>query len=540
MRRFTPILILLVSLVLLPAASATAGFFTDDTLVSIDGKNYTVDDFKRWWGFWNDDNSPLPKTPDPYIDWLLLSREGQRMDLDSSPGFKRQTRIFLQSRGLMMLKYDAVDSRIKVTDDAVKARYEEQYLPRWQVQRLIFKDDKAALAAWQEIKDGKVPVEEILARNAEKGGPASTNDVWLRPKGIDPGWADIFRKMKVGEVVDPSKHKNGAVLYYLKDQKGSDEEDFAKLREDIRKDLWREQENDLTKELLDGLKAKYHVKVNEERVEALNINAADDTYTDEPVITSDRQNVSEKQFMSVIRRLMNTREQAAHAASDEKAARDLKASTVDNIIAQSVTNWESLDRHFEEKEPFKWEYEFNYHHRLVQALEQRLFVPEAKVTDDEIKQYYQENIKRYTQPTLVKLYLIDETQGPIDQIWAEAATGVAFDKVAEKKGIKLKALETPVNHLDPEVKPMVEKMVDGETSPIFTAQGVKVIAHLLERTPETPLPLDRVKSSIRSHLSSEKIRQSRSAYLDKIKSQSKIEIKQRQWKAIQKELGGKK
>ncbi|MEJ2033891.1 MAG: peptidylprolyl isomerase [Deltaproteobacteria bacterium] len=340
--------------------------------------------------------------------------------------------------------------------------------------------------------------------------------------------------------MDPSKHKNGAVLYYLKDQKGSDEEDFAKLREDIRKDLWREQENDLTKELLDGLKAKYHVKVNEERVEALNINAADDTYTDEPVITSDRQNVSEKQFMSVIRRLMNTREQAAHAASDEKAARDLKASTVDNIIAQSVTNWESLDRHFEEKEPFKWEYEFNYHHRLVQALEQRLFVPEAKVTDDEIKQYYQENIKRYTQPTLVKLYLIDETQGPIDQIWAEAATGVAFDKVAEKKGIKLKALETPVNHLDPEVKPMVEKMVDGETSPIFTAQGVKVIAHLLERTPETPLPLDRVKSSIRSHLSSEKIRQSRSAYLDKIKSQSKIEIKQRQWKAIQKELGGKK
>ena len=119
MRRFTSIMILLACLALLPAASNAALFF-DDTLVSIDENSYTVDDFKRWWKYWKEKDSPLPKTPDPYIDWLLLSMEAERMELDNDPGFKRATRVFLQSRTLLMLKYESVDSQINITDADIK------------------------------------------------------------------------------------------------------------------------------------------------------------------------------------------------------------------------------------------------------------------------------------------------------------------------------------------------------------------------------------------------------------------------------------
>lgn len=538
MQRIASILILLVCLAALPAAPAAAWLF-DDTLVSIDGNNYTVDDFKHWWKFWQEDDQPLPKTPDPYIDWLLLSQEGARMDLANDPAFKHQTEVFLQARTLLLLKRDAVNSKIKVTDADVKARYEERYLPRWQVQRLQFKNEEAAMAAWQELADGTLTVENLITRNQDQGGPVKTDEIQLRANGIDPGWAAIFQKLSVGEVADPQAYGKGRVLYHLKEQKGGDDEDLAKLSEGIRKDLWKEQEDALTRKMLAELREKYQVTIDEERLAALDINAAEETFTDAPIITSSMQTISEKQFMVVIKRLMRNRPEAGHAAADSDKATQLKKDTATNIISQSVTNWESLDRHYEEKEPFKWSYEFNYNHRLVLSLERRLFAPEEETSDDEIRQYYEKNIGRYTQPTMVTLFILDETQAPIDQIWAELAVGKRFEQVM-KESFKhpVNPQEAPANHLDPEVKAVVEKLGVGETSQIFKAQGVRVMVHLVERTLESPLPLEQVKESVRKQLRKEKILQARDEYVETLRSRSRIDIHQRQWKSIQKELGG--
>jgi hypothetical protein len=236
---------------------------------------------------------------------------------------------------------------------------------------------------------------------------------------------------------------------------------------------------------------------------------------------------------------MASRPTAGHAAADAELARKLKAETVDTIIAQYLTNWESLARRYEEKEPFKWEYEFNYNHRLVMSLEQRLFAQQEEVTDAEIKQYYEENLNRYTQPSLAKLYIVDETQRPIDQIWVDVAVGKRFKQVLkESPGQPIDVQDVPVNHLDPEIKAVVDKMRVGETSQIFEAQKIRVMVHLVERIPEAPLPLARVEQSIRKQIWKDKIIQARNTYMEKLKSQSKIDVRQQEWKALQKELGG--
>jgi len=345
--------------------------------------------------------------------------------------------------------------------------------------------------------------------------------------------------MSVGEVIDPNELGKGRSLFYLKEQLGGDEEDLKPFRELIQKELWKEQEDRLTGELLERLRIKYQVEIDDDRIAALDIGAPDDSFSDDPVITTNQENVSEKQFMAVIRKLMETRPPFAHAAVDKELASELKSETAFNIVNQSVTNWESLDRHYEEKEPFKWEYEFNYNHRLVINLGRLLFEPKTTVTDEEVKQHYEENITRYSQPAVVKLYIIDETQGPIDKIWVEVATGKYFPEVLKQQFEQpVQPNEVPVNHLDPEVKAVVVNLVDGETSQIFTAQGIRVMVHVVERTPESPVPLERVQQSIRSQLSNEKYEKVRSDYLEKLKSNSEIEIKMRKWKEIQKELGG--
>lgn len=539
MQRMTVFLMVLLCFFVLPTAPASAWLFNDDTLVTIDNTSYSSEDFKRWWQFWNTDKEPVPQTLDTYIDWQLLKREAQRMELDQDPGFKRQTRIFLQSRGLLMLKYEVVDSKIDVSDAVIEARYQRDYLPRWNLQRLIFEDDAKAAAAWNEVTTKGLSIDELRERPAAEGGPESGVDEWVRPHAIDPGWVEILRTTDVGTLVPPERYDGGRVLYYLKDEVGADDLDRMARRDGIRRDLWKEQENELTIGLLRDLYKKYEVNINQERLDALDLMAEDSAYTDEPVITTNRENVSEKQFIAVVRRLQESRPTAAHAAIDAEKSIEFKNETAGNILGQSLTNWESLDRKFEEREPFKWEYQFNYDHRLVLSLEQRLFLEQARPTDEQIEAYYDKNLSRFTQPAMVKLYIIDETQGPVDRFWAEVATGKEFRQVLRDHfEQRINAQEIPVNHLDPEVKPVVDRLVKGETSRVFTAQGIKVMVHLEERTPERPLPLERVRDSIRTELQQQNLKQVRQEYLDRLKQQTRIDVKNRQWRSVRKELGG--
>lgn len=546
MRRFTPILILLLVILLSSAAPARAWLFgSDDTLVTIDGARYSADDFKRWWQFWNDEKRPLPKTPDVYIDWLLLAREGERMEIASTPGFQRQTEIFLKSRSLLMLKNEEVNSRIDVTEADIRALYEKDYLPRWLVQRLEFRDEAAARAAWQELQTGSVSIEELTVRDPEQGGPVVNRESWLRPSGIDPWWTAIFEKLEPGEMVEPGDHEQALRIFSLKERKGGDDEDLDKLREGISRKLWKQQENDLTQALLNRIREKYQVAVDTERIAAIDLKAAMDlkasgvSLSDDPVITTNRQNVTEKDFVTITRRHIASRGVAAHALLSEEDEKKLKDEIVAGIIAQNVTDWEALDRHYEKQEPFKWEYEFYVDHQLGLALERMLFAPGATVGEEEIKRHYEENIGRYTQMATARIIIVDDTQGPVNQVWADVVSGTPFTKaVRQRFEQNVAPQEVPVNHLDPEVKAAVDKLSVGETSPLFSSQGSQVLVHLLERTPAIPLPLERVAQNIRTQLVRDKIDQQRRDYLDTLKSRSRIEVRNRQWKSIQKEFGG--
>jgi parvulin-like peptidyl-prolyl isomerase len=240
-----------------------------------------------------------------------------------------------------------------------------------------------------------------------------------------------------------------------------------------------------------------------------------------------------------MRRVLKTRPMLTSALQDEQATQDLKEEAAYNIIAQSVTNWESLDRRYEDREPFKSEYDFNYDHRLTLAVQQRMFSQKVEVAEDEIKQYYEQNKSRYSVPTQVELYIIDETQGPIDQVWADFAAGKSVDKVFQEYFEKPpKMQKVPANHLDPDVKAVVSNLSDGETSSIFTAQGIRVMVHLLKRSPETVIPFERVKDMISQDLQQKKIKSLEKDFLNKIRANSEIEIDQDEWQDVRKELGG--
>jgi parvulin-like peptidyl-prolyl isomerase len=517
--------------------SATASWWSNgNTLVTIDNIPYTKEDFTRWWGYWNDTDLALPKTPEPYIDWLLLVREGQRMELDSDLSFQNKTRIFLLVRSLLLLKREEIDGRINISEDDIRARYDKLYTPIWLLQRLEFKDETSAQNAWNGLKEGGLTIDELLKLPPEEGGPITQREDWRRPIGIDPEWAEIFKKLEVGQANEPVAYGEHFAFYYLKTKEDGSPEDFAKLRETLRRKLWKDQEEVLSNEFMAKLRRKFEVKVDDERLAALSLTASDETYTDATIISTSRQNFSEKDFIAIARQQLHSGQHPPRSKEEEE---EFKTQVVNGIISQNLTNWEALDRNYQEKEPLIWEYKFNINHRLTLAVDERLFLPETTVTEAEIQDYYKENISHFSQPEIVRLVIITDVDGSVDRIWGDIAAGKDFSTaVREQSEQENSPTEFPFEHLDPPVQELLNGLVKGETSQPFVYQNRRVLIHLVDRIPAKALPLNLVETKIRSTLKTQKLEQKRKTYLDLLKSRSKIDINESNWKAVQKELGG--
>jgi hypothetical protein len=326
------------------------------------------------------------------------------------------------------------------------------------------------------------------------------------------------------------------VFYRLKEKQDGDDEDFAILRDRLKDKLWKEKEEVLSKDLLARLRVKFAVNVDQERLAALPLSAPDDAYTDAPIITTNRQNISEKDFIAILRKDNTFR--MGHGMEEEKNIAALKERILNGILNQNLTNWEALDRHYEAREPFKQEYQFNINHRLTRAIEERLVASEAKVTQEEVESYYQANLSRYSQPELVRFAIVEDVDGVVDRIWGDILTGKSFDKaVLEHTEKKANPQDFPYGHLDPEVQKVVEGLAKGETSRPFVSRGKRFILQLVDRVEAVPLPLAKVSDSIRAKLERDKLRQKRAEYLDQLKSRSQIKVDKSAWKTVQKELG---
>ncbi|MDH4321178.1 MAG: hypothetical protein OEV73_06730, partial [Desulfobulbaceae bacterium] len=118
------------SLALLQASPGDAWFGRDKPLVAINGIEYRAEDFKNWWQNWQEKDQPLPETLDPFIEWQLMAKEAKRMELDNTPTYQRKIAVFLSVRSLMLLKYEEIDSKIVVDEQAIRQEYESSYTPR--------------------------------------------------------------------------------------------------------------------------------------------------------------------------------------------------------------------------------------------------------------------------------------------------------------------------------------------------------------------------------------------------------------------------
>ncbi len=509
---------------------------SSSTLVTINGKEYSTADFSNWWQNWREKGMTIPKTPAPYVDWVLLYRQGEKMQLYDTPGYRRKVMIFLKARTLMMLKYDEVDSKIKISKQELWQRYLESYVPLWQVNVISFHNRQDADAAYKKLLAGTVTVEELHKQAGSKGGVIAVRSRWQRPDNTNIGWQKILRGLGKSGFSRPTLSRNGVLILQLLSTAGADKKDFERLKLGISRKLWHEQEEFYTNRLLQRLWKKYHVHVNRKLLKKLNINNTPDAALGaENIITMDGQNITVKEFMQEVRAQQEFRRKYGFRNSDF----DFKEQVLNGIISQTLTTRAGLDRHYEKKPPFDKIFRFYTRHRLVMALEKQVFLPQIKVSAAEIKTFYKKNIKEFSRPALFRLAVAQGSRQEMKDLWVETVAGGDFMTLVRKKsphGVSPIHIFT-ADDMDPGLKAAVAGLADkGDVSRVFAWHGRYALVQLLDHKPAATLPLERVKDFIVKQLRKDKLKAVRAAYLKKLRAASVIQVNDRVWQRLRKEL----
>lgn len=508
--------------------------WSSQTLVSIGGEDYSNDDFKVWWENWQEKDMQLPESPAPFIDWILLFKEAERMKLYESPVYRKKALTFLKARTLMYLKAEEIDSKIKISDDDLWKQYLKTYAPQYQINIFFFKKQETAQAFVDKIGNDPVSDEEFATRHGRDDGYFSQRSEWYRPLAINPGWLPILHELKKGKLSQPVPWKGDFVVLRLQDLLEGNRADFEIVKNQVREKVWKEQENKLTVDLLTRLRQQYHVKVDSERLEKLDTETPANGGSDEPLIYTDNGNISEKIVLAKIHQLQRFRRQNGFKVENSF---QFKNQVVNGIIDQTLTSWEALARKYEEKPPFESTYKFYCQHRMTKLLEERLFVPQATVTEEEIQAYYEENLPLYTQPEIIRMAIIEGDEKTLNDLWLEVALGGDFMTLARQRtGNEVPIREIPANHLHPQVKEVLDKLTKNEVSKAFKVDEHVSLVQLIERKAKQTMPLSEVKEDIKQSLYTAKLAALRQDYLDKLRVKYAVEINDKAWQNLKKEM----
>lgn len=533
------------------------------TVVTIDDDAFTAEEARNWWLNWRDKGMAVPATPDSYIDWLLFAREAERMALFDDAQYQHEVGVYLQVISLVNLKNEEIDSKIDFSEENLWAYYQQQFAPQWLLNILVYKDQESAEKAYKDLRAGKVTVADLAkiagerSKQEQAGNPhgSQTIDVEAlkrmskaeekllgvhekvdqRPYGTEKKWREVIAGLDKGAFSRPFPWQGSYVVLNLMDTAPGDKEDFAKMKSSVQSRYRKYREAVLTNELVEKLKKKYAVRIDEERLDKLDPDATAAEYSEAPVITFSTMSVSEKELMDKVVHDMAFNKQYGFKPEDMKK---IVRRVADGIISQTLTTMEALDRHYELKSPTREVFEFHKRHKLVKRLEAQIRSQGKEISEQERESFYKEHIGDFTTPQVYRMAVIDGAEEELKKIWLEVVVnGKDIMVVAEERlGHRPEVVSYPSNHLSPEVKERASALNKGDLSQVFSSDKGFTMLYMVESTPSRTAKYEDIKEMIGKKLAQDQYTAAKNEYLKALRAKASIEADDGVWTKLRDEL----
>ena len=498
-------------------------------LITLNGQEYQVEDYLNWWREWRDDDQP-PSSPDAYIDWLLLSGEAEQMQLQDQPRYRKKVSIFLKVRSLMLLKKEEVDDKIVVADDEMlHSIYLRDYVPRRQLRTVTFRNDadlNQFLAAHDVCPTDST--EDILGTlPITKQEYILSSAVWERPNHLPEQILDLVQKTQGQRFSAPySWHNTWQIIEIMTTEAASDE-DFKQLRDALSARYLKQQRSHLTVQLMKQLREKYPVQLNKTLLEAIQYEGVPEGQAQETVLELLSFRITAAQLHRAAKKQYDT---FAPQQKIKIVFERVLQQVVSGIISQNLSNTEALDRHYEQRPPFKSTYDFYCKNRLIKELEQQVILPEVQVTPAEIKQAYEQRKTQLSGPDLVEIVRGETTDADLaTQLYEQLRQGASFTKIMTILGYKnFKSEKLPLQHLSISLQQRLNTLQPGQTDMIKDNNHF-VFIQLVQKQHQEIVAFDVIKNALETQLKKSAFRKYKRTMVQQLRQRSTISINQQQW-----------
>lgn len=541
-RRMNRIVLLIV--VVLLGLQVEAHAKSGKPLMTINGIEYTNEDFKNWWKHWNDKGDlKFPTTPSDFVDFQLMVQQGKEMDYDSQPSYLHKLEVFLKVRAMMALKYEEVDSKISVTEADLRKYFDENYSTIWFLQILAFENESKAQKAYELMLPfkgqtaGRLIFADLYGGEAEEKADTydevnvSANDF---NKNNKSSWLEIVRKLQPGDVSAPffNRDNNKYVLLRLIETRHVGPDVFEEKRKIMTEMINKDKRNRLTSDLIEKLKKKYKVQVNRELFDSIKLDAE---YQKDFL---DQKLVSMTDFEATVNDLIvnATREKKLRVDLSDEVVKDI---VLNSIISQTLVNKESLARGYEKRPPLMATYEFYKQNRLRAEVEAGL-LNSVVISDQEVQSHYDMNVASYNVPEKYLYALLVGSEDVLKKVWVGTLQGADFNDLASKYSLSIVNQSSEIDALPPVILEELKKLEKGAVSIPFRLNQNYGLVRLLDRIPGVVLPLSQVKGKVVEEIKKDRFEMLKVEYINKLKSRSQIDINEGVWNDLARELGNEK
>jgi len=466
------------------------------------------------------------------INTRLIIQEARRMGLDELKELKERGDVFARQT----LRDELIERQVKniKPDEKEVERLYRGAIKEWKIKSVLFEKEEDAKAMEDALKGGKGFGETLKKSLSDKKGKGSEEGNYLKEKELLPEIAEAVSKMKIGSTSSIVKIKTGFVIFKLEDVRFPED---PKVKEKVRMGLLRQKQKEVFAKYEKALKAKC-VKVNDPLLKSIDFESKEQGFE---ILLKDKRAVAEikgEKPITVSEFAEYMRQQLYHGverAVESKRLNKRKDQVLEEMLEKRVLRKEALRLGIDKTEGYKNKVKEYENSLIFGAFVQKAVVPDVKLKEEDLKTYYDQHVKEYTYPEMMKIKslvfskredaekaFVNLRQGT-DFQWLKANAEGQVDKntkgVLNFEGNLLVIKDLPEN---------VQKAVSGTKSGDFrllaNPEDYFYVLSIQEVIPPKPQPYPEAREKIANKIYSEKLTKAVEEYADKLRAVSDVKI----------------
>jgi hypothetical protein len=466
------------------------------------------------------------------INARLIIQEARRMGLDELKELKERVEVFSR----VTLREELIEryiKDIKPDEKEVEKAYRES-IKMLKIKSILFEKEENAKKMEGEIKSGK-DFDEVLKKFlADKLGKGSQEPEYLKAKDLLPPIAEAVSKMKVGTVSPVIPIDSRFFILKLEDIRFHDD---PMAKEQARQEVLLKKQQEAVIQYDKDLKKKY-VKVNEGLFKSLDFESKEPGFEK---LLKDKRAVAEikgENPITVGEFADYMKQQLFHGverAVEGKKLNKKKNQILDEMLQKRILRKEALRLGIDKTGGYKNKVKEYENSLIFGAFVQKAVAPDVKLKEEELKANYDEHIKEYTYPEMMKIVsLVFGKRDDAERAVANLRKGTNFQWMKENAEGQIDQETKGVLNFDgrllttKDLPEGVQKAVTGAKTGDFrlyeSPKNHFYVLYIQEEIPSKPQPYAEVREKIAKKIYNEKLTKAVEEYAGKLRAVSDVKI----------------